>query len=82
MAMVLDTKKSNFGSQTRVRECLRFRIWFIMALNKMRQICDRCGKGLLQNASFILLQDLQVLLQNAKVITKCDIYQKLCRYSH
>ena len=48
MAMIIDTKKSNFGSQ----EWVWFQIWFtIMTLcNKMRQI-------VLQNATAISLQN-------------------------
>ena len=45
MNMVIDKKKSNFGSQ----DWLWFQIWFIMTFNyKMRHI-------LLQNASVFLL---------------------------
>ena len=40
MAMVLDTKKSNFGSQ----ELLRLHIWFIVALLKN-------ATNILQNAT-------------------------------
>ena len=36
---------------------------------------------LLQNASGFLLQNATVLLQNATVITKCDIYSKLRQYN-
>ena len=48
--------------------------------------CDRyfitkCDKSLLQNASGFLLQNATVLLQNATVITKCDVYYKLRQYT-
>ena len=36
--------------------------------------------SLLQNASSFLLQNASVLLQNAIVITKCDVYYKISRY--
>ena len=35
----------------------------------------KCDKTLLQNA-------LGFLLQNATVITNCDVYYKMCRYTH
>ena len=41
---------------------------------------DLLQKGLLQNASGVLLQNVIVLLENATVITKCDSYYKTCRY--
>ena len=39
-------------------------------------------RSLLQNASGFLLQNATVLLQNATVITKCDVYYKLRQYIH
>ena len=65
--MVLDIKESNFGNQ----QCLRFHIWFTMALYyKMRQ-------ALLQSATKVYykmvqsLQNASILLQSATFITKC-----------
>ena len=62
-----------------------FNIWFIMAsYYKMRQILlQNTTATLLQNAIKVyykmgqLLQIATILLQNATVITKCDIYYKL-----
>ena len=51
MARVLDTKKSNFGTQ----EWLWLHIWFIMTLyDKVRQM-------LLENATAILFQNATVI---------------------
>ena len=36
----------------------------------------KCGKSSLQNVSGFLLQNATVLLQNATVTTKCDVYYK------
>ena len=36
---------------------------------------------LLQNVSGFLLQKATILLQNATVITKCDVYYKLQQYN-
>ena len=49
-------------------------------------ICDsyfitKCDKSLFQNASGFLLQNATVLLQNAAVITKCDVYYKMRWYN-
>ena len=56
MGMVLDTKKSVFGSQQRSR----FYIWFIMTIYyKMRQL-------LLQNARAILLQNVKKVYYNMR----------------
>ena len=45
---------------------------------KMRQILlQNAAAILLQNASGFLLQNATVLLQNATVIIKCDVYDKL-----
>lgn len=67
MSMVLDTRKSNFGSQ----RWLWLYTWFIMTLHyRMRQI-------LVQNAKAISLQKMSLhnvsgfSLQNASLITKC-----------
>lgn len=67
MRLVLDTRKSNFGSQC----WLWLYTWFIMTLHyRMRQI-------LVQNAKAISLQKMSLhnvsgfSLQNASVITKC-----------
>ena len=83
MRVVLDTKRSIFGSQ----HWLWFNIWFIMILYyKMRQIFKNVTAILLQNATevflqnasgflfqnvTVLLQNVSNLLQNATVITKC-----------
>ena len=40
----------------------------------------KCDRSLLQNASGFLLQNTTVLLQNATVIIKCDVYYKLRQY--
>ena len=40
----------------------------------------KCDKSLLQNASGFLLQNATILLQNATVITKCNVYYKLWQY--
>ena len=85
MSIVLETKKSNFGNQ----QCLRFHIWFIITLYyKMRHILLQNETGsLLQNVTTVhykmdqllcykmrqLLQNVSILLQNATVITKCDV---------
>ena len=37
-------------------------------------------RNLLQNASGFLLQNATILLQNATVITKCDVHYKLQQY--
>ena len=60
-----------------------FHILFIMAFYyKMRQILLQNATAiLLQNASGFLLQNATVLLQNATVITKCDVYNKLRQYN-
>ena len=42
----------------------------------------KCDKSLLQNALGFLLQNAKVLLQNATVIRKCDVYYKLRQYKH
>ena len=39
-----------------------------------------CDRSLLQSASGFLLQNATVLLQNATVITNCDVYYKLRQY--
>ena len=39
-----------------------------------------CDKSLLQNVSGFLLQNATVFLENATVITKCDLYYKMRRY--
>ena len=67
MSMVLDTKKSNFGNQ----QFLRFifgSLWHV--ITKMRHlqhatICDKAYYKMQQ-----LLQNAQILLQNATIITK------------
>ena len=41
----------------------------------------KCDKSLLQNVSGFLLQNATVLLQNATIITKCDVYYKLRQYN-
>ena len=41
----------------------------------------KCDKSLLQNVSGFVLQNVIILLQNATVITKCDVYYKL-RHTH
>ena len=40
----------------------------------------KCDRSLLQNASEFLLQNATILLQNATVITKCDVYYQLRQY--
>ena len=67
MSMLLDT---------------RFHIWLIKTLSyKMRQmLLQNATAILLQNASGFLLQNATVLLENATVITKCDVYYKLRQY--
>ena len=71
MSMIPVKRKSNFGSHW----WLWFHISSIMALcHKKRQI-------LLQNASAFLLQYATVLLQNAVVFTKWDVYYKMRRYT-
>ena len=42
----------------------------------------KCDRSLLQNTSGFLLQNETILLQNATVITKWDVYYKLCQYRH
>ena len=37
----------------------------------------KCGKTLLKNASAFLLQNATILLLDATVITKCDVYFKM-----
>ena len=90
MRVVLDTKRSIFGSQ----HWLWFNIWFIMILYyKMRQIfknltailLQNATEVFLQNASGFLFQNVTVSLQNATHITKCvdftvkcDTYYKMC----
>ena len=47
----------------------------------MRQYSiTKCDRSLLQNESGFLLQNATVLLQNAIVITKYDVYYKLRQY--
>ena len=41
----------------------------------------KCDRSLLQNASDFLIQNATVLLQNATVITKCDVHYKLLQYN-
>ena len=67
---------------------LRFHIWFVMTVYyiyyKMRQmLLQNATATLLQNASGFLLQNSTVLLQNATVIKKCDVfvYYKLWQYT-
>ena len=90
MRIVLDTKRSIFGSQ----HWLWFNIWFIMILYyKMRQIfknvtailLQNATEVFLQNASGFLFQNVTLSLQNATHITKCvdftvkcDTYYKMC----
>ena len=65
MRVVLDTKRSIFGSQ----HWLWFNIWFIMILYyKMRQIFKNVTAILLQNASGFLFQNVTVSLQNASIL--------------
>ena len=54
-------------------------MWLIKTLSyKMRQmLLQNATAILLQNASGFLLQNATVLLENATVITKCDVYYKL-----
>ena len=42
----------------------------------------KCDKSLLQNASGFLSQNATILLPNATVIIKCDVYYKLQQYSN
>ena len=50
---------------------------------KMQQILLQNATAiLLQNASGFLVQNATVLLQNATVITKCDVYCILRQYIH
>ena len=46
-----------------------------------RYFITKCDKSLLQNVSGFVLQNVIILLQNATVITKCDVYYKL-RHTH
>ena len=75
MAMVLDTKKSNFGSQ----ELLRLHIWFTVALLKnATNIITKCDKNLFQNASGFLLQNVSYYkMCRYKVETFIDIQTAL-----
>ena len=41
----------------------------------------KCDRNSLQNALGFLLQNVTVLLQNATVITKCDVCYKLRQHS-
>ena len=41
----------------------------------------KCERSLLQNPSGFLLQSATVLLQNATVVTKCEVYYKLRQYN-
>ena len=41
----------------------------------------KCDRSLLQNAQGFLLQSATVLIQNATVITKCDVYYKMRQYN-
>ena len=77
---------------------LRFHIWFIMTVSyDMQQILWQNATAiLLQNATEVyyrmcqgfyykmreLLENATILLQNATVITKCDVCYKLRQYTH
>ena len=63
---------------------LPFRISFIMKVYyKLRQVLLQNATAiLLQNESGYLLQNATTLLQNATVITKCDVYYKLRQYNN
>ena len=41
----------------------------------------KCYRSSLQNTSVFLLQNETVLLQNATVFTKCDVYYKMGHYT-
>ena len=77
MSIVLDTRKSNFGGLTIV-----FVASYMVHHGTLLDIitkCDsyfiaNCDKSLLKNVSAFLLQNATVLLHNAIVITKCDVY--------
>ena len=85
-------KKSILASQ----QWLRFHIWFIMILCcKIRQILlQNTTAILLQNMTKViskcvrffitkcdsLLQNASISLQNVTVITKCEVYYKMCQY--
>ena len=43
-------------------------------LQNATDIITKCDRSLLQNVSGFLLRNTTVLLQNAKLITKCNIY--------
>ena len=43
-------------------------------------VITKCDRSLFQNASGLLLQNATILLQNATVITKCDVHYKLQQY--
>ena len=45
-----------------------------------RYFITKCYRSLLKNASGLLLQNATVSLQNAAVITNCDVYYKLRQY--
>ena len=81
MSIVLDTRKSNFGGLTIVFVASYLVHHDTLLQNAIDIItkCDscfitNCDKSLLKNVSAFLLQNATVLLHNAIVITKCDIY--------
>ena len=58
---------------------------FITKSNQYYSKCNsyfikKCDKSWLQNASDFLLQNATTSLQNATVVTKCIVYNKMCQY--
>ena len=43
----------------------------------MRHIITKCDSYFITKCNEILLQNMMVLLQNATVVTKCDVYYKM-----
>ena len=92
MSIVLNTVKFIFGNH----QCSWFHISFIVTLYyKIRQVLAQNAMILLQNSTKIyykmrelfyykmrqVLQNAMILLQNATVITKSDVYYKICLYT-
>ena len=51
-------------------------------LQNATDIFTKCDRNLLQNAWGCLLQNAKVLLPNATVTTKCNVYYKLQQYTY
>ena len=51
-------------------------------LQNAKAILLQNASGFLQQNATVLLQNATISLQNATVITKCDVYYKMCRYTY